>query len=142
MDRFKEITIERENELWKYIDRKFKFKPYRNIKLRISNSIPSRIVDFSNEIGENNIDEVFRAKNEMILNLFYGYKDRQKITGMNWKHICYDFTDISKESFRINEWPYSIFPDGDYVFLFSEDMKNIVFCDGIDYRIYFIGEGW
>ncbi len=142
MNTFREISLEQENGLWKYIEKRFKFKPYRNIKLRIKSNTPFRIIDFSHEIKNNNIDEIYKNKNELLLELFHQLKNTKKIIGMNWRHICYEFYDVSKESFGNNEWPSCIFPDGDYVFLISEDMNNIVFGDGIDHKIYIIGDGW
>ncbi len=139
MQNWKKLDKVEKNNLWDYISSKLSFNPRNSENTIIPKELLYKCYDISSHYNENFKLENYDELHDYTLNLFRILSSK-KVYALDWMHDCFVFDpNLPFELDEFEEWLISVFPNGDFVFFITENLENIIFADGINSKIYFLG---
>lgn len=128
------------NHAWDFVFSKCHFKPYEKQEL-ITLPNPNLCLDISQFYNDGFSEDLYKELHESAHAWFEKISNGKRMYALNWQHDCYSFsTDSPFEKDEFGEWLIPVFPNGDYTFFLTQDFRNGIFADGINFRLLIWGE--
>ncbi len=126
--------------LWDFVYETLRFSPSRSNKECVLFPADYRYYDISDFFGpgfsESLYDDLLRCTEKVFIEI----SKKNIMYALDWQHECYSFDPkLPFEQDNFGESLIPIFPNGDYLFFITKDLKNVIFADGINRRISFCG---
>jgi hypothetical protein len=142
MGNWAKLNNDDSNFVWNFVYNKLLFKPIKKEYELVKLPFVNKCYDISKYYNEGFIEEYYDNLHECTLQVFRQIDKGEKlIYALNWQHESYSFNPtLPFEKDEFNEWLIPVFPNGDYIFFLTKDLKDGIFADGINLKITLFGE--
>lgn len=128
------------DNLWNVIYNKYKFQPHEQTEI-IFLPNPNLTFNISDFYNDGYVDDIYDELHSVAIKWFIDIFDKERLYAVSWQHEGYSFLpNLPFEYDEFGEWLIPVFPNGDFNFFLSKDLKNGIFADGINFSISFFGE--
>jgi hypothetical protein len=137
-----ESKTEQYNSLWDFVYDKLLFEPYAKPHCIVTLPQPYKWFDTSKFMEAGYSDNLYNELHEITQLWFQTICDGKRMYALDWQHQCYTFDPyLPFETGQLyDKWPIPVFPNGDYYFFLTHDLKNGIFCDGLHFELAIWGE--
>ncbi|WP_164972745.1 DUF2716 domain-containing protein [Lacibacter luteus] len=139
MNNWKILKDVENKKVWDFVFSELHFKPHEEKEL-ITLPLPNKYFDISRFYNDGFVEELYNNLHESAQAWFEKISNGERMFALNWQHDCYSFTaDLPFEKDEYNEWLIPVFPNGDYLFFLTNDFKNGIFADGVNFQLLIWG---
>lgn len=134
------LTEEDEKNAWRFIYETLLFTPHAVEKV-VFPKLSSVRYNISKYYNEGFKEDYYDDLHSKAIDAFKEITANNLIFALNFQHQSYSFNpQLPFEKDEFGEWLIPFFPNGDYVFFLTADLKSGAFCDGINGEIFLLGE--
>ena len=141
MQHWQLLSAEEQDQLWNFVRSQLHFRPY-NCNSSIDTSIKHRVIDFSRQAATFCTEDRDQHLKQGLLEAFVAVIPAgHEIYALEYEDDCYRFSPQAVMASEADSmWPISPCPISGFVFFISTDRRQIYCADGINRRVYLIGE--
>jgi Protein of unknown function (DUF2716) len=126
---------------WDFVYTTLGFSPYSLDHQPIKTELSSICFDLEDKYGKGFSEDFYNELHKITLECFRKTGSNSKYYALNWQHNSYSFDPLLPfEKDEFGEWLIPVFPNGDFHFFITNDLKNVFFADGINFRICLFGD--
>ena len=140
MENWKPLIDIEYKQIWDFVYENLSFQPNNEAAL-IKLPIPNKVYNISSFYNEGFDEKFYDDLHKIAIKCFKILSNNKNMYALNWQHQCFSFNpELPFEKDDFDEWLIPVFPNGDYLFFITNDLKNGVFSDGINLRISLFGK--